>query len=100
MGEKQIAPKVFSLCVGDGSDVCGNDAKRTTFGFHRCTHKMNASLLSTVQVVIQPSSRRAYTMREYEKAGATISDDLSEADTVVGGSRNVYTIYVNFSRPV
>ena len=37
-----------------------------------------------VQVVIQPSSRRAYTMREYEKAGAVINDDLSQADTIVG----------------
>jgi alpha-aminoadipic semialdehyde synthase len=37
-----------------------------------------------VKVVIQPSSRRAYTTREYKKAGAVVSDDLSEADTIVG----------------
>ena len=36
------------------------------------------------QVVIQPSSRRAYTMKEYEKAGAVLSDDLSQADTIIG----------------
>ena len=38
-----------------------------------------------MQVVIQPSSRRAYTMREYEKAGAVVSDDLSQADAILGG---------------
>lgn len=36
------------------------------------------------KVVIQPSSRRAYTMKEYEKAGAVLSDDLSQADTIIG----------------
>ena len=34
--------------------------------------------------MIQPSSRRAYTMKEYEKAGAVLSDDLSQADTIIG----------------
>ena len=33
---------------------------------------------------MQPSSRRAYSMHEYEAAGAVITDDLSEADTVLG----------------
>lgn len=37
-----------------------------------------------VRVLVQPSSRRAYSMAEYESAGAIIDDDLSEADVIVG----------------
>ena len=44
----------------------------------------NTHALTTWQVVIQPSSRRAYTISEYRKAGAVITDDLSEADAIVG----------------
>ena len=36
------------------------------------------------QVLIQPSARRAYTMPEYEAAGAVFTDDISEADCIVG----------------
>ena len=36
------------------------------------------------QVLIQSSTRRAYSMLEYVAAGAVVSDDLSEADTIVG----------------
>ena len=36
------------------------------------------------QVLIQPSARRAYTMPEYKAAGAIFTDDLSEADCIVG----------------
>jgi alpha-aminoadipic semialdehyde synthase len=43
------------------------------------------SLISKgVKVLIQPSSRRGYTVREYQKAGAVVTDDLSQADTIVG----------------
>ena len=37
-----------------------------------------------LQVVIQPSSRRAYTAKEYRAAGAVVSDDLSQADAIFG----------------
>ena len=40
-----------------------------------------------VKVLVQPSSRRAYSMTEYESAGAIINDDLSEADVIVGKNR-------------
>ena len=36
------------------------------------------------QVLVQPSSRRAYTAKEYEKAGAVVTDDLSPADAIIG----------------
>ena len=48
-----------------------------------CSYDIYSTVCS-LQVVIQPSSRRAYTMWEYKKAGAVISDDLSEADAIVG----------------
>lgn len=37
-----------------------------------------------VKVLIQPSTRRAYSMHEYEVAGAVIRDDITEADTIIG----------------
>lgn len=33
---------------------------------------------------MQPSNRRAYSMREYEKEGAVITDDICGADTILG----------------
>lgn len=39
---------------------------------------------SGVKVLVQPSSRRAYSISEYESAGAVLTDDLSEADTIIG----------------
>ena len=37
-----------------------------------------------LQVLVQPSTRRAYSMNEYLAAGAIITDDLSSADAIVG----------------
>ncbi|XP_078597492.1 alpha-aminoadipic semialdehyde synthase, mitochondrial-like isoform X2 [Branchiostoma floridae x Branchiostoma japonicum] len=37
-----------------------------------------------VKVLVQPSNRRAYPMQEYEKAGAVITEDLSEACLIMG----------------
>lgn len=37
-----------------------------------------------VNVVIQPSSRRVYSNREYEEAGARLSENISEADVILG----------------
>ena len=33
---------------------------------------------------MQPSARRAYTSPEYEAAGVVFTDDVSEADCIVG----------------
>ena len=37
-----------------------------------------------IKVLVQPSTRRAYTMVEYEGAGAVITEDLSPASLIVG----------------
>lgn len=37
-----------------------------------------------MKVLVQPSTRRAYTMTEYEEAGAIITEDLSSASLIVG----------------
>ncbi|KXJ12709.1 alpha-aminoadipic semialdehyde synthase, mitochondrial [Exaiptasia diaphana] len=37
-----------------------------------------------IKVLVQPSTRRAYTMDEYERAGATISEDLTSASLIIG----------------
>ena len=37
-----------------------------------------------IRVLVQPSTRRAYTMAEYEDAGAVITEDLSPASLIVG----------------
>ncbi|XP_065673366.1 alpha-aminoadipic semialdehyde synthase, mitochondrial isoform X2 [Hydra vulgaris] len=36
-----------------------------------------------IKVLVQPSTRRAYTMLEYESAGATIQEDLSPASLIM-----------------
>ena len=44
-----------------------------------------ADLISKgINVLVQPSTRRAYTMDEYERAGATITEDLSPASLIIG----------------
>lgn len=37
-----------------------------------------------VRVLVQPSSRRAYLMSEYERAGAVITDEIESADVIMG----------------
>lgn len=37
-----------------------------------------------MKVLVQPSTRRAYTMDEYERAGAIITEDLSPASLIIG----------------
>ena len=37
-----------------------------------------------ITTLVQPSTRRAYTMKEYENAGAIITEDLSPATCIVG----------------
>ena len=39
---------------------------------------------SGIRVIVQPSTRRAYTTQEYKQAGAIIQDDISEASAIVG----------------
>ena len=43
------------------------------------------SLVRTgIKVLVQPSTRRAYSMPEYERAGALITDDIDHADVIIG----------------
>ncbi|XP_065067080.1 alpha-aminoadipic semialdehyde synthase, mitochondrial-like [Rhopilema esculentum] len=37
-----------------------------------------------INTLVQPSARRAYTMQEYENAGAIITEDLSPASVIIG----------------
>lgn len=37
-----------------------------------------------VTVLVQPSTRRAYSMPEYERAGAIITDDIQDASVIIG----------------
>ena len=37
-----------------------------------------------VRVLVQPSTRRAYSMPEYQRAGAIITDDIDEANVIIG----------------
>ncbi|XP_030856176.1 alpha-aminoadipic semialdehyde synthase, mitochondrial [Strongylocentrotus purpuratus] len=37
-----------------------------------------------VKVLVQPSNRRAYPMQEYERCGAIIQEDISEASLIMG----------------
>lgn len=38
---------------------------------------------SGIKVIVQPSTRRAYTMEEYSQAGAAIQDNVSEATAIL-----------------
>ena len=37
-----------------------------------------------VKVLVQPSTRRAYSIPEYERAGAIITDEIEEANVIIG----------------
>ena len=37
-----------------------------------------------MRVIVQPSSNRAFVDKEYAEAGATIEEDLSSADVILG----------------
>lgn len=37
-----------------------------------------------VTVLVQPSTRRAYSMPEYEREGAIITDDIEDAEVIIG----------------
>jgi len=39
---------------------------------------------SGVKVIVQPSDRRAYSMKEYSENGAVICEDMSEASLIIG----------------
>ena len=61
-----------------------------------------------LQVLVQPSTRRAYSINEYLAAGAEITDDLSKADAIVGRTntiahytctRHLHTIYTPSLHP-
>ncbi|KAI8782365.1 alpha-aminoadipic semialdehyde synthase mitochondrial [Biomphalaria glabrata] len=39
---------------------------------------------SGVKVIVQPSDRRAYSMKEYADMGAVIQEDMSEASLIIG----------------
>ena len=43
-----------------------------------------------INVLVQPSTRRAYSMPEYERAGAIITDEIEEADVIIG--KHMYSI--------
>ena len=36
------------------------------------------------KVIVQPCTRRIFTNREYQEAGALVQDDLSDASLVIG----------------
>ncbi len=66
---------------------------------HTCIHAYTHAHMHThththaqhTQVLIQPSMQRAYFGHEYEAAGALITNDLSEADTIVG--KQLFIVY-------
>lgn len=37
-----------------------------------------------VTVLVQPSTRRAYSMPEYERGGAILTDDIEDAHLIIG----------------
>ena len=43
-----------------------------------------------IQVLVQPSDRRVFTNSEYEKAGATITEDLSPASYMKHAQQQIY----------
>lgn len=43
-----------------------------------------------IKVLIQPSTRRAYSIPEYERSGATITDNIEDADVIIGRETHVH----------
>lgn len=46
-----------------------------------------------VKVLIQPSTRRAYSMPEYERAGAVVTDDIDNADVIIGKNQRACDVW-------
>ncbi len=47
-------------------------------------HIPSSSMYARSQVLIQPSSHRGYSSLEYEAAGAMVTEDISDADAIMG----------------
>ena len=45
---------------------------------------VHSLIKNNVKVLIQPSTRRAYSIPEYERAGAIVTDDIGDADLIIG----------------
>ena len=49
-----------------------------------CPQHVQRLVRDGIQVLVQPSNRRVFQNSEYEKAGAVITDDLSDASVIFG----------------
>lgn len=50
-------------------------------------HLLSSSLSFDIHVLVQPSSARIFSEAEYARVGAVVSEDLAEADVVLGVKR-------------
>ncbi|XP_065178945.1 alpha-aminoadipic semialdehyde synthase, mitochondrial-like isoform X2 [Sycon ciliatum] len=85
--------QIFSTSVRNGSST---SQKSPSVGILReesqvwerravlAPHHVQALVKKGVRVVVQPSTRRAYSMYEYETVGAELHEDLSGCDVILG----------------
>jgi alpha-aminoadipic semialdehyde synthase len=70
-----------SRCVGIVREVFSTWERRAPF---TPTHVRSLVAEQGTRVLIQPSSKRVFSDAEFERAGAEISEDLSEASVIFG----------------
>ena len=58
------------------------DENRAPFSPTQVSNILNK--FSNIEITVQPSNRRCFKDEEYQKAGATITDDLSSANIIFG----------------
>jgi len=74
-----IKNKIVTLAVLKEARI---DENRTPFSPSQISNILNK--FSNIKIIVQPSNRRCFKDKDYLKAGAQITDDLSYADIIFG----------------
>lgn len=69
-----------NMCIGIVREVYNKWERRAPL----CPEHVARLVSSGLRVLVQPSNRRIFSADEYERAGATVTDDLSPASVVFG----------------
>lgn len=80
-----LKPAPPGLTIGILRETYDDWERRTPLCPHHVEELLAGSSLSNV--FVQPSSQRCFSNQDYEQAGAVISDDLSQADIILGVKR-------------
>lgn len=86
---KQATPALSSIYIRSSSNTPVMAIRRETINVWErraplSPQQVKKLVKKGVKVIVQPSDRRAYSMKEYSENGAVISEDMSEASLIIG----------------